>query len=63
MRTVVSHFWLRGMNGKLALYEVDYSIYPIRLGVLCYAKVPRSERPCTCPEREVHARGLAAALN
>jgi hypothetical protein len=63
MRTVVSHFWIHGTNGKRTLYEVDYSVYPIRLGVLCYAKVHHSERPCTCQERESPERQLVAALN
>jgi hypothetical protein len=63
MRTVVSHFWVHDRNGKCMLYDVDYSVYPIRLGVLCYAKVPRSERPCNCSEQEIHVRELMAALN
>jgi hypothetical protein len=63
MRTVVSHFWIHPPGGEPTLYEVNYSIYPIRLGVLCYAKIPRSERPCTCSKREAQERQLVAALN
>lgn len=63
MRTVVSHFWIHPPGGEPTLCDVDYSIYPIRLGVLCYAKVPRSERPCTCSTREAQELHLVAALN
>ncbi len=57
----MSHVLVSGTDGTCTLYEVDYAISPHREGVLCYTKVPYSERPCTCPEREVHARRLAEA--
>lgn len=62
MGTIISHFWIRDTEGKITLYEADYFSYPIRDGVLCYAMVPRSERPCACAERECHERRLAAIL-
>lgn len=63
MRTIVNHFWVYGMDGRLTLYEADYFAYPIREGVLCYRMVRHSERPCACPERECHERQLAAVSN
>lgn len=61
-RTIVSHFWVHNTEGRLTLHEADYWSYPIREGVLCYLMVPHSDRCCTCPEREVHERQLAATL-
>ncbi len=53
METIMSHFLVDCLDGTRTLYEVNYTITPHREGVLCYTKVPYSERPCTCPEREV----------
>jgi len=63
MRMIVNHFWVHGTDGKLSLYEANYSAYVIREGVMCYRMVPRSERPCACSERECHERRLAAVLS
>jgi hypothetical protein len=60
LATIVKHFWIHGTDRKLTLCEADYSAYPIRDGVVCYRMVPRSERACTCAERECHERRLAA---
>ena len=46
--TVVNHFWILGPNGERTLYEADYVVSWLRPGVLRYAKVPFSERRCTC---------------
>lgn len=61
--TIVRHFWVNDANGRLTLHEADYWSYPIREGVLSYRMVPHSDRCCTCPERDVHERRLAEALN
>jgi hypothetical protein len=57
---IMSHFLVSGTDGTCVLYEVDYTISQHREGVLCYTKVPYSERPCTCPEREAYERRSAA---
>ena len=62
MDTMVCHYWVGSPDGKLTLYEADYSSYPIREAVLGLAMVSHSERPCSCPERDVHERRLASAL-
>ena len=62
MSTIIGHFWLRDTDGRLTLYEADYSGYPIRDGVLCFSMIPHSERPCTCQERDCHERRLAGIL-
>lgn len=61
MEWIMSHVLVSRTDGTCTLYEVDYAISLHREGVLRYTKVPCSERPCTCPEREVHARLLAEA--
>lgn len=63
MERMVCHYWVLGTDGKSALYELDYYRYPIRDGAMCHVKVHNSERPCHCPEREIHERRLAASMN
>lgn len=57
METVVCHYWARNTDGNSTLYEAAYYIYRIREGVQCHAKVPFSERPCKCPDREAYECG------
>ncbi len=62
MDTVTYHFWMVSPEGKAHLYEITYEICRVREGVLRYIKVPHSERPCTCPDREACEQRLAAGL-
>jgi hypothetical protein len=57
MGTIVSHIWLQSRDGKDTLYEVEYAISPLREGMLRYAKIPCSERPCRCPDQGIQAGG------
>jgi hypothetical protein len=63
METILCHYWIRSNEGNSTLYEAAYYSYRIREGVQCHAKVPCSERPCACREREVQERLSTAALN
>ncbi len=63
MGTIISHFWVLRPDGQRTLYEAEYVISPLRPGVLCYVKVPFSERRCACPEREIHSRHEMAAAS
>jgi hypothetical protein len=61
LERITSHFLISNLDSTCTLFEVDYTITPLREGVQCYTKVPYSERPCTCPEREVYERRSAEA--
>ncbi len=59
MEMVTSHYWLV-RNGKPILFEASYYTYPIREGLQGFVKVPHSDCPCTCADRELYERRLAA---
>ncbi len=61
METQVGHYWAQHADGTWTLFEADYVCYPIREGVECHVKVPRSDRLCTCPKREESLRQAAPA--
>lgn len=61
MYRIMSHILVDDTDGTSVLHEVEYTISPHRDGLVRYTKVPFSERPCTCPEREVHKRPSAEA--
>jgi hypothetical protein len=62
LERITSHFLIDAKDSSGRVFEVDYTVTPYREGVLCFTKVPCSERPCTCPEREAHERRTAQAL-
>ncbi len=61
METLVGHYRVQHADGTWTLYEADYTRYPIREGVECHVKVPRSDRPCACPKREGYLQQAAPA--
>ncbi len=61
METVVCHYWVEYADGSSTLYEAVYTRYPLREGLECHVKVPHSEHPCTCPEREAYLRPTTPA--
>jgi hypothetical protein len=63
METILCHFWRRGKDGDLVLYEAAYQTHWLRTGVVCHVKVPCSERPCDCPERAARRQPSAPVLN
>ncbi len=52
METILIHYLIRGTDGTSTMCEVSYAISRHREGVLRYMKIPGSERPCTCSERD-----------
>lgn len=60
METIVSHVWLSGTDGNASLYELDYTCSPLRDGLMRFAKVHNSERPCRCPQRNTREARLCA---
>ena len=49
---IVHHYWVHGPDGTPVLYEAAYQGYARRPGVICHVKIPFSDHPCTCPERD-----------
>ncbi len=62
METMKYHYWMVSPEGKASLYEITYEICGVREGIQRFVKIPHSEGPCTCSDREAQERRLAVAL-
>lgn len=63
MRMVTFHFWVEEKDGKRTLYEVDYCSRLNKVGVRCFIRIHDSTRQCDCPDKDFHARRLAALMS
>jgi hypothetical protein len=52
---ILHHYWVCGADGSPILYEAAYQSYTRQPGVVCHVKIPFSDRPCTCQERDAKA--------
>jgi hypothetical protein len=63
MEIVTFHFWVQEKDGKRTLHEVDYWSRLNHVGVRCFIRITDSTRQCDCPDKEIHARRLAALMS